>query len=36
MRLETHYDPQFTLQENWLLREQVAALEAMLQCEGRP
>lgn len=33
MHLETHWDPQFTLQENWQLCEQVAQLEAMLQRE---
>ena len=33
MHLETHADPQFTLQENWQLREQVKQLEAMLRAE---
>lgn len=33
MRLETHADPQMTLQENWALREMVAQLEAMLRAE---
>lgn len=33
MHLETHADPQLTLQENWQLREQVKQLEAMLQAE---
>jgi hypothetical protein len=28
--LATHSDPQFTIQENFLLREQVRQLEAML------
>lgn len=38
MQLETHADPQLTLQQNWLLRDQVAGLEAMLRRErdGRP
>lgn len=32
-QLETHADPQLTIQENFELREQVRALEAMLQRE---
>lgn len=31
MRLETHADPQLTIQQNWELRELVDALEAMVQ-----
>jgi len=31
--LATHADPQLTIQENFLLREQLRQLEAMLQAE---
>lgn len=33
MHLETHADPQLTIQQNWALREQVKQLEAMLLAE---
>lgn len=35
MHLETHADPQLTIQQNWELREQVKQLEAMLLAERK-